>query len=53
MLNYSIGMCSRYKELRDSKYLPYGIRFFGMPAENAAIKEGGHPMTSPRKTWSQ
>ena len=43
--NYSIGdAVARYKRLMGFDVLyPTGYDSFGMPAENAAIKEGGHP----------
>jgi len=43
--NYSIGdAVARYKRLKGFDVLyPMGFDSFGMPAENAAIKEGGHP----------
>ena len=43
--NYSIGdSVARYKRMMGFDVLyPMGFDSFGMPAENAAIKEGGHP----------
>ncbi|RJU88163.1 MAG: leucine--tRNA ligase [Candidatus Poseidoniales archaeon] len=43
--NYSIGdAVARYKRLKGFDVLyPMGFDSFGMPAENAAIEEGGHP----------
>ena len=43
--NYSIGdAVARFKRLRGFDVLyPMGFDSFGMPAENAAISEGGHP----------
>ena len=43
--NYSIGdAVARFKRLMGFDVLyPMGFDSFGMPAENAAISEGGHP----------
>ena len=43
--NYSIGdTVARYRRARGFNVIyPMGFDSFGMPAENAAIKEGGHP----------
>ena len=43
--NYSIGdAVARYKRMMGFDVLyPIGFDSFGMPAENAAIDEGGHP----------
>ena len=43
--NYSIGdMVARYKRAQGFNVIyPMGFDSFGMPAENAAIAEGGHP----------
>lgn len=43
--NYSIGdAMARYHRARGKNVIyPMGFDSFGMPAENAAIKEGGHP----------
>ncbi len=43
--NYSIGdAMARYHRVRGKNVIyPMGFDSFGMPAENAAIKEGGHP----------
>ena len=45
--NYSIGdAMARFHRLMGSNVLyPMGYDSFGMPAENAAKKEGGHPHT--------
>ena len=48
--NYTIGdVVSRYKKMTGLTVIqPIGWDSFGMPAENAAIKSGGHP-----KTWTE
>ncbi|MGK0209130.1 MAG: leucyl-tRNA synthetase [Patescibacteria group bacterium] len=44
-LNFTIGdICSRFKRLQGFNVLhPVGFDSFGLPAENAAIKNGVHP----------
>src|SRR3954454_5996141 len=45
VLNYTLGdVVTHFKRRRGSTVLrPMGFDSFGLPAENAAIKEGGHP----------
>ena len=52
--NYSIGdAIARYKRMMGFAVLyPMGFDSFGMPAENAAIKEGGHPHDITEKNMS-
>jgi leucyl-tRNA synthetase len=45
VLNYTLGdVVTHFKRRHDLRVLrPMGYDSFGLPAENAAIKEGGHP----------
>jgi len=53
-LNYTIGdIFSRFKKLEGFKVLhPIGYDALGLPAENAAIKEGSHPKEYTQKTMN-
>jgi leucyl-tRNA synthetase len=46
VLNYTMGdVVTHFKRRRGHKVLrPMGFDSFGLPAENAAIKDGGHPL---------
>ena len=46
VLNYTLGdVVTHFKRRRGYKVLrPMGFDSFGLPAENAAIKDGGHPL---------
>ena len=52
--NYSIGdAVARYKRMRGFDVLyPMGYDSFGMPAENAAISQGGHPHDSTERNMA-
>ncbi len=45
VLNYTLGDVVTHFQRRNGKWVlrPMGYDSFGLPAENAAIKEGGHP----------
>jgi len=52
--NYTFGdLIVRYQTMLGKAVLsPFGFDSFGLPAENAAIKTGAHPESSPRRASS-